>query len=115
MPVILENRIADGNTFVANIGPRVIRRGGDQLSDHILALMAERTTQRIIGSSALHTDLLVGMVKPLSVSIIAKIGSRDIGPGVLSTTCGAQIPKLSYSARNSLLSGNTLSVTGVPS
>ena len=54
MPVVLQNRVADGDTLVANIGARVIRRGGDQLTDNVLALVTKRTTQGIIGSGTFH-------------------------------------------------------------
>ena len=42
--VVLENRIADGNALVADVGARIIRGGGDQLTDNILAFMTKRTT-----------------------------------------------------------------------
>src|SRR3954453_9836143 len=54
LAVIFENGIADGNAFVTDVRARIVRGGGDQLSNDILAFMAERTTQRIIGACTLH-------------------------------------------------------------
>jgi hypothetical protein len=52
--VILENRIAYGDAFVADIGSRVIAGGGNELSDYILAFMAKGATKGIIRSGSLH-------------------------------------------------------------
>src|ERR1700743_559786 len=71
-----ENRIADRDALVANISARIIRRGGDQLPDNVLTLMAERTTQRIVGASTLHRDLLFDMICSLTVPIIAEKTKR---------------------------------------
>jgi hypothetical protein len=61
MLVVFEDRIADGNAFVTNVGARVVRRGGNELPDYILALVAERAAQRVVRASALHRGLLVIM------------------------------------------------------
>jgi hypothetical protein len=53
-PVILKDGIADGDALVANVGARIVGGRGDQLTNNILAFMAERTTQRIIGTYTLH-------------------------------------------------------------
>jgi hypothetical protein len=45
MPVVLEDRVADADALVANVGAWIIGGGGDQFSNYILAFMAERTTQ----------------------------------------------------------------------
>ena len=58
MAVIFENGVADSNTLVTNVGARIIRGGGDQLTNNILALVTKRTTERIIRASSLHRDLL---------------------------------------------------------
>ena len=57
VPVVLENRVAYGDALVANVGARVIGGGGDQLTDNVLALMAEGTTQRIVGAGTLQKNL----------------------------------------------------------
>jgi len=41
--VVLKNGIANCNTFVTNVGPRIIAGGRYQLSDNLLALMTKRT------------------------------------------------------------------------
>src|ERR1700674_2472882 len=58
MPVILKNGVAHSNALVTNIGARIIRGGGNQLTNNILALVTKRTTQRIVQASSLHRDLL---------------------------------------------------------
>ncbi len=52
--VVLEDRVADGDTLVTNVGAGVVARRGDELSDYVLALMAKRTSQGIIGSGTLQ-------------------------------------------------------------
>jgi hypothetical protein len=54
VPIILNNRIANRYTFVTDIGARVITGGGDELTDYVLAFVAERTAEGIIGSGALQ-------------------------------------------------------------
>ena len=56
--IVFKNRITDSYAFVTNVRLRVVGGGGDQLSDNILAFVAEGTTQSIIRASALHWDLL---------------------------------------------------------
>jgi hypothetical protein len=56
--IVFENRIADSYAFVTNVRLGVVGGGGDQLSDNVLAFVAEGTTQSIIRASALHWDLL---------------------------------------------------------
>ena len=58
MPVIFENGVTDPNALVTNVGARIIRGGGDQLTNNVLALVTKRTTERIIRASSLHRDLL---------------------------------------------------------
>jgi hypothetical protein len=41
--VILEDRVAHRHALIADVGLRVIPRGRDQLADHFLTLVAERT------------------------------------------------------------------------
>jgi hypothetical protein len=52
--VVLEDRVADGDTLVTDIGTGVVAGGGNQLSDDILTLMAKGTPQRIIRSGTFH-------------------------------------------------------------
>ena len=54
--VVFQNRVADRDALVANVGTGIIAGGGDQLSDYVLTLVAERTPQSIIGSGTLHAD-----------------------------------------------------------
>ena len=56
VPVVLENRIADGDAFVANVRARIIARGGNQLADNVLAFMTEGTTEGIVRTSTLHAS-----------------------------------------------------------
>ena len=55
MPVVFDDRIADCNAFVADVGARIIAGGGDQFTDDVLAFMTERTTEGIVGSGAFQT------------------------------------------------------------
>jgi hypothetical protein len=48
MPVVFNYRIADGDTFIANIGSWVVTGGGNELTDYILAFVAERTAERVV-------------------------------------------------------------------
>jgi hypothetical protein len=52
--VVFQNGIADGNALIANIRPRVIAGRGDELANYVLALMAKRTAQSIVGSGTLQ-------------------------------------------------------------
>jgi hypothetical protein len=52
--VIFQNGIADSNAFVADVGPGVIARGGNQFPNNILTFMAEGTSKSVIGASALQ-------------------------------------------------------------
>ena len=54
--VVLQNRVADRNALVADISAGIIARGRDEFPDYVLALMAKRTPQSIIGSGTLHAD-----------------------------------------------------------
>jgi hypothetical protein len=57
--VILQYRVAYGNALVADVGAGVIAGGRDELTDYVLALMAKRASQGIIGSGALHAVSLL--------------------------------------------------------
>ena len=52
--VVLQNRVADRDALVADVRAGVVARRGNQLADYVLALMAKRTPQSIIGSGTLH-------------------------------------------------------------
>jgi hypothetical protein len=41
--VVFENRIANCDAFIADVSPRVVAGGGDELSDYFLTLMAKGT------------------------------------------------------------------------
>jgi hypothetical protein len=41
--IILEDRVADGNTLVADVRARIVARRGNQFSDYVLTLMTKRT------------------------------------------------------------------------
>jgi hypothetical protein len=41
--VVFQDRITYRDAFIADIGPRVVARGGDELSDYVLTLMTKRT------------------------------------------------------------------------
>src|SRR5438270_5290976 len=67
--IVVEDRSADRNAFVADIGSRVIAGRRDQLSDGILPLMAEGTAQfRIRGVPAQGRSRQIQMAPPGIVS-----------------------------------------------
>ncbi len=41
--VVFQNRVADGDALVADVRPRIVAGGRDQLSDYVLALVAKGT------------------------------------------------------------------------
>jgi hypothetical protein len=45
LAIVFQDRIAYGDTFIADVGSRVIAGGGDQLTYDVLTLMAKRATQ----------------------------------------------------------------------
>src|SRR5262249_17527761 len=53
--VIFQDRVANGNALIANIGSGVVAWRRDQFPDNILTFMAERAAQGLIGSGSLHT------------------------------------------------------------
>jgi hypothetical protein len=52
--VVFEDGIADGNALIADICPRVVAGRRDELTNYVLALMAKRTAQSIVGSGTLQ-------------------------------------------------------------
>src|SRR5579863_7036617 len=48
--VVFENRVADGDALVADVGPGVVTRGGDQLGYGVLRFVAERAAQNFFSS-----------------------------------------------------------------
>src|SRR5580698_9718020 len=64
--VVLEDRVANRNAFVADIGPRVIARRRNQLTDNILTLVAEGTSQCLVRSSSLQAGLLLPSLPSVS-------------------------------------------------
>jgi hypothetical protein len=74
MPVVFQDGIADGNAFVADISTRIVRGGGDQLSNNVLTLVTKGTAEGIIGASSFHRDLLGCMVRFETFSLYLKIG-----------------------------------------
>src|SRR6476659_10296105 len=52
--VVFQDRVADSDAFVANVGSRVIAGGRDELANYVLTLMTKGTTQGIIGSGTFH-------------------------------------------------------------
>src|SRR5207248_10089689 len=51
---ILENGLANADTFVADVGARIVGRGTDQLLDLLLGLMAEGAAQRLVWIKLFH-------------------------------------------------------------
>jgi hypothetical protein len=74
--VVLEDRVADGNALIADIGAWVIRGGGDQFTNNILAFMAKRATEGIVGAGTLHG---ISCTKGIEVSYAPSI--PDFGTG----------------------------------
>jgi hypothetical protein len=54
--VVFQNRVANRNALIADISAGIIARGRDEFPDYVLALMAKRTPQSIIGPGTLHAD-----------------------------------------------------------
>jgi hypothetical protein len=54
MAVVLNDGIAYGDAFVANIGARIIAGGGDEFANYILTLVTKRTAEGIVRSGALQ-------------------------------------------------------------
>ncbi len=52
--VVLENRIANGDTFVADVGPGIIAGRRNQFGDSILGLVAKRAAQNFIRTRPSH-------------------------------------------------------------
>jgi hypothetical protein len=52
--IILNDRIAYRDTFIADVCPGIVAGGGDELSDYILAFVTERTAEGIVRSGALQ-------------------------------------------------------------
>jgi hypothetical protein len=52
--VVFEDGIADGDALIADVCSRVVAGRGDQLTNNVLALMAKRTAQSIVGSGTLQ-------------------------------------------------------------
>src|SRR5262249_6771126 len=48
--VVFQNRIANCNALVADVRPRVVAGGRDQLGNGVLRLVAERATQNLFSS-----------------------------------------------------------------
>jgi hypothetical protein len=66
--IVLKDRVADRNAFIANVRTGVIARGGDQLANDVLTLMTKGTTQSVIRSGTLQAVLLgiLTRIDPLS-------------------------------------------------
>jgi hypothetical protein len=52
--VVFQDGIADGDALIADIRPRIVAGRGDELTNYVLALMAKRTAQSIVGSGTLQ-------------------------------------------------------------
>jgi len=52
--VVLQNGITDSDALVADIGARIVAWRGNELSNYVLAFMAKRTAQSIVGSGTLQ-------------------------------------------------------------
>jgi len=75
IPVVFKDGIADGNALIADVGAWVIRGGRDQFTNNILAFMAKRTTEGIVGAGTLHG---ISCTKGIEVSYAPSIA--DFGP-----------------------------------
>jgi hypothetical protein len=56
-PVVLQDGVADGNTFITYVRPRIVAGGRNQFPDNVLTLMAERTAKSLVRSCTLHAYL----------------------------------------------------------
>jgi hypothetical protein len=54
MPVVLDDRIAHRDAFIADVGTRIVAGGRDKLPYNVLALVTERTAEGIVRSGALQ-------------------------------------------------------------
>jgi hypothetical protein len=52
--VVFQDGIANGYALIADIRPRIVAGRGDELANYVLALMAKRTAQSIVGSGTLQ-------------------------------------------------------------
>jgi hypothetical protein len=57
--IVLKDRIANGNAFVANVSSRIIVGGRNQFADYVLTLVTKRTTQCVVGTSTFHAGFSV--------------------------------------------------------
>ncbi len=76
--VVFQNGVADGDAFIADVGPRIIARGGNELGHGILRFVAERTTEYVIGTSAgLHLGLLLPLQRPSTPAHFRSMSAAD--------------------------------------
>jgi hypothetical protein len=54
MAVVFKNGVANSDALVTNVGARIIRGGGDQLTNYVLTLVTKRTTQRFVRAGSFH-------------------------------------------------------------
>jgi hypothetical protein len=54
--IVFNDRVADGNAFVADIRARVIAWGRNKFANYVLAFVAEGTAEGIVRSGALQAD-----------------------------------------------------------
>src|SRR5678815_4276451 len=83
--VVLENRVADGNALIADVGARVIRGGGDQFTNDILTFMTKRTAKGIIGAGTLHKVSCTKDLDLRTLSVYRTSGSGMPGPADFRT------------------------------
>jgi hypothetical protein len=57
VPIVLQDRIAYGDAFVANVSSGIVVGGGDQLPDYVLTLVTKTTSQSVIGTCTFQWNL----------------------------------------------------------
>ena len=65
--VFFENRVANRNALIANVGFRIVAGRRDQLPDDLLVLMAERASEHLIHAASFHPATLRELIAFISL------------------------------------------------
>jgi hypothetical protein len=90
MAIVLDDRIAYRDTFIANVCPGIIAGGGDEFANYILTFVTKRTAEGIVRSGALQAGspikreierslALIGRIFITSISTVCLFYVRDVG------------------------------------
>jgi len=59
LTVVLNDGIADGDAFIADVSSRIVAGRRNKFADDVLALMTERTAEGIVRSGAFQKQTLL--------------------------------------------------------